>query len=350
MKIKRLFPLFLALAFAAQGFAASDDPTGTYLAFYSKSAGRSTSDFVDVSQDPSGQWQIYNLCGQKTYMPCNVGQTEIDGRMTPALTLSSGTACYTQGDVTYDIYLATEGLDGNPALYGGDIVFIIDRITGNLVFASDEEFGVALASFVSARSTYVGRPDLKRTNTTYTATVLNQNTYDFEEVTGSAYSTIDDTRFDVYGLAGYTLPLSFDINTETALATATNQVAFSDPLYGDFVWRGLNEFGDPNPSGELHAKLNNLTGNRCELEFTDSAWEISSDQNIRMEYGTAAKLTFNFRINGLAGDSGISAVETNDSSSEIKYYNLQGIPVDNPNAGEVYIKRQKGKTEKIIAR
>ncbi len=48
------------------------------------------------------------------------------------------------------------------------------------------------------------------------------------------------------------------------------------------------------------------------------------------------------------GSTGIKAI--NNEDGQIKWFNLQGLEVANPEAGAVYLRQQNGKTTKVFVR
>lgn len=69
-------------------------------------------------------------------------------------------------------------------------------------------------------------------------------------------------------------------------------------------------------------------------------WADNSDNPVNM----ACKIIFP------SDQSGIAGVVGEDSNAPVKYYNLQGVAVDNPVAGQLVIKRQGSKVTKIIVK
>lgn len=52
-------------------------------------------------------------------------------------------------------------------------------------------------------------------------------------------------------------------------------------------------------------------------------------------------------------DSGSSAIEDvidNDDNAPVEYYNLQGVRINEPAAGQVVIRRQGSKVSKVVVR
>ena len=60
--------------------------------------------------------------------------------------------------------------------------------------------------------------------------------------------------------------------------------------------------------------------------------------------------TIVFYANGNAGESsGVSDIAV-DENAPVEYFNLQGVRIDNPAAGQIVIKRQGAKVTKTIVR
>ena len=47
--------------------------------------------------------------------------------------------------------------------------------------------------------------------------------------------------------------------------------------------------------------------------------------------------------------AGVGEISAEDANAPVKYYNLQGMEVANPEAGQLVIKKQGSKTVKVIA-
>jgi hypothetical protein len=69
-------------------------------------------------------------------------------------------------------------------------------------------------------------------------------------------------------------------------------------------------------------------------------WKAGDDENIPI----------NVTFNGQKQSSGISSVATDDTQAPVEYYNLQGIRVNNPAAGGVYIRRQGSTVSKVLVK
>ena len=50
------------------------------------------------------------------------------------------------------------------------------------------------------------------------------------------------------------------------------------------------------------------------------------------------------------GNTGVDDVTVNDENAPVEYYNLQGVRVENPAPGQLYIKRQGSKATKVLFR
>jgi hypothetical protein len=69
-------------------------------------------------------------------------------------------------------------------------------------------------------------------------------------------------------------------------------------------------------------------------------WKAGDDENIPI------LVTFN----GQKQSTGIGSVATDDTQATVEYYNLQGIRVNNPAAGGIYIRRQGSTVSKILVK
>jgi len=109
--------------------------------------------------------------------------------------------------------------------------------------------------------------------------------------------------------------------------TTTLQAQASTPgTPGEHFGYSYTAFGSSDPLGDL---------------------QLDAKYNITVDMGNGAK-TLSFVVHYLSEAAGISGIEATDAKAV--YYNMQGMRVNEPVKGELYIVRQGSKTFKTFAR
>lgn len=116
---------------------------------------------------------------------------------------------------------------------------------------------------------------------------------------------------------------------------------WDDPSYG--------AEGDPNATEALpvdvtlNTPMNAWAGSGCNFKLTESLTNVNITFILSSDATLPSQLT-------VAGQSAIEAVEAAAVEATAEYYNLQGIRVLEPEAGQLYIVNRDGKVSKEIAR
>lgn len=154
----------------------------------------------------------------------------------------------------------------------------------------------------------------------------------------------------VYNLFGMEYPVTFSVDAANKTLTATDQ------FIGDLT--GTYEDGTTVEiplyySGASYADAEkyifdgtfDTVNEKTVVTFADYVYGINYEQQI--QFYTFYDATIEFDID-LFSNSAISSVAKDSAEGEAVYYNLQGMKVANPTAGQVYIKKQGNTVTKIV--
>lgn len=142
--------------------------------------------------------------------------------------------------------------------------------------------------------------------------------------------------------------LSWDAATDEKATQGTGFTPSEALRYNYYVKTTDGQVVTSVPADPATGKLR--SGNVCAASTACKvALNISSDKIA--EWGVqaidGAKAASAFAV-AESGSSAVESVEI-DENAEVKYFNIQGIRIDNPSNG-LYIRRQGGKTEKVFVR
>ncbi len=146
------------------------------------------------------------------------------------------------------------------------------------------------------------------------------------------------------------ITLSFPGGSETAFATC----------YGDHVRWYKNESITLTPAAGLTIEkvFVKTTGSKYNVDITPSTGTVDITTNPITWTGSAtealtltatAATRFNYIQVTFSGNSGIEDVVVNDANAPVKYFNLQGVEVANPENG-VFIRVQGNKASKVLVK
>lgn len=87
-------------------------------------------------------------------------------------------------------------------------------------------------------------------------------------------------------------------------------------------------------------------GHEVKVSFPEA--QMDKLYAVRASYSESSSWKVMDTLYFITGDSGVDGISDDSQSAESLYYNLQGMPVANPEKGQVVIRRTGAKTEKII--
>ena len=79
-------------------------------------------------------------------------------------------------------------------------------------------------------------------------------------------------------------------------------------------------------------------------------WQNSDWSKVGQPGGASVEFTVPYIKKGGDGPTAIEDVLDNDSNAPVEYYNLQGVRINEPAAGQVVIRRQGSKVSKVVVR
>ncbi|MDE5693617.1 MAG: hypothetical protein K2I09_06840, partial [Duncaniella sp.] len=79
-------------------------------------------------------------------------------------------------------------------------------------------------------------------------------------------------------------------------------------------------------------------------------WQNSDWSKLSSIGGASVEFTVPYITKGGDGPTAIEDVLDNDSNAPVEYYNLQGVRISEPAAGQVVIRRQGSKVSKVVVR
>lgn len=100
---------------------------------------------------------------------------------------------------------------------------------------------------------------------------------------------------------------------------------------------------------DANSETPGIFGEHLGYEFSANAPDLADKVKINAKYNftlSAGSEALHFTILYKAGDASVGTIGA--EAGEAAYYNLQGIRVATPEAGQLYIKRQGGKSAKVI--
>jgi hypothetical protein len=172
---------------------------------------------------------------------------------------------------------------------------------------------------------------------TATMTVAGDVDYIVSGTFNSWPETDDDYIMTANSDGSYTFELTLHLNAEFKIKT--NEEGWDKTA----SWGAEGTYGSSDPVAiTTNSAMNAWAGSDCNFLVNE-------------ELGTA-KITFTPKSDGpstiqvVKTTSGIEDVNADNLNADAVYYNLQGIRVVNPEAGQVYIMNRAGKVSKVIVR
>lgn len=161
--------------------------------------------------------------------------------------------------------------------------------------------------------------------------------------------SVYDNEMLVFGLGGFGAPCMFTVDQATNTVVAKDQVLMSFPKGNQYFPEGADFYATSGDATDY-----TLTGNVTENEQGNSVIDFGLWLVINDEAGWLAKydnsvMTLDFNV--FTGEAGIAnVVADSDVNAPVEYFNLQGVRVANPEAGQLVIKRQGKTVSKVIVR
>ena len=106
----------------------------------------------------------------------------------------------------------------------------------------------------------------------------------------------------------------------------------------------------PNGTASKFSKNGDELIVRFNVDYNDSFETYSDGQWTKMESTNSVVIGAVIPKIKEGGSSAIENVIDNDDNAPVEYYNLQGVRINEPAAGQVVIRRQGSKVSKVVVR
>ncbi len=162
---------------------------------------------------------------------------------------------------------------------------------------------------------------------------------------GSDYSfTITDTQKGSSTVVGNTIT----INKQGDYTAPTDYVIFSKNGAESIRFKNITPM--PNGTASKFSKNGDELIVRFNVDYNDSFETYSDGQWTKMESTNSVVIGAVIPKIKEGGSSAIENVIDNDDNAPVEYYNLQGVRINEPAAGQVVIRRQGSKVSKVVVR
>lgn len=327
-----------------------------------------------VAGENSGEYTIKNfLGGYFTATPndikATVAKQTIGGKTYDILTFELTPIAANLGGYDYSLYLyAFDEEDNRYYFYSqSQISFIVyEQEDGSILLMSAYNNYDSADNFKPAGVFYGNKrgndwygaavlmPYIYPTNATLTAEV-----YDFQNQTfvdgGSArmFTGISSQTNEMLFLnfAGSSNEITAKLSTDMASLTMTDQVFIDYPISDTdntpkpYVLTSVSESGEASETNTVNGTVT-VNGKDVVITFPGEVGAYNKEGDIYMGIWKDIKITLdnedNAGLNNVIADSDVNA--------PVEYYNLQGMRVANPEAGQLVIKRQGKTVSKIVVR
>lgn len=256
------------------------------------------------------------------------------------------------GETTkYYFYGYYEDEDGEyvPTLYVDDIdlVYIESAKTFQIPYA---DCGIACLTEsgygILALNPLMGAPNGKVTGTELT---FGNDGYIYEDgpYEGTVYGSVGANELMIFGFYESPQLLVFDVNNGNCTADGSTMVwdEYNANYGGKFYYYALENEESEDFSDILHGKLEVTGSSTATFTCTDLAWITLNE----LYYGFFLETpVIEFDFDGFLGVDKVAV--DNNVNAPVEFFNLQGVRVVEPAAGNVYIRRQGNEVSKIIVR
>lgn len=297
---------------------------------------------------------------------------DVNGQTLELLVIPAGQVWFTVNGRDCLLVAACSNASGWGADETGDLEFLIEEIDGDVILSPAWSFGSGYTSCIgwvykdeTNRGSYFANTEFYMANGVFTG----QNVTGQDETTGdlqftavtapiyaSGFKQAGKNNLEISGIATtrYTMdPLTLVI-ADNGDATATNVVAGN--YYTDntqtttvpaYYWNG--EVSDAD--AVVTATFTEADG-KSTITFASDVLFAAMKENGKWSWVAAwsePKIVINHTFGYVAGVENIAA-DVEDLNAPVEYYNLQGIRVAQPEAGQLLIQRQGNKATKVVIR
>lgn len=303
---------------------------------------------------------LYTLTGvESNDLTATISSQQYDGDTYYFLEFELTPVLFNYNNADYTLYLYAQNTqDGQYYLYPNDaITFLILRSGDNYILANAYESETVPAGvfvgYDSGNGRYSGFSAYTSTAYPQNGTLTNEAEYiDDENSTPTEYGlyalATEDSYLLVLNLAGFAEIASFNINAASQTVSTNDCVLFSIPAgYYEQMPNGADFYATNAENGYTLTATVTTDNNGCSVLDFGNWYVINTNFGWYSKFeGSKATLSFNIFEN--AGINNVIA--DTDLNAPVEYYNLQGVRVVNPDAGQLVIKRQGKTVTKEIVR
>lgn len=304
---------------------------------------------------------------------------DIDGTFYEFLVIPSGQHWFDNNGYPCSLYCGYATSQGTMGIYndgqGGyaNLEFMLEEEDGDLIWTGDWANAGQIPALIwlftegpnKDRGNAFTNPNLYLANGVFSANAFvstDQTTGQpvFEPMTAPVYAAgykqMGANHLEITGLADNwnvynPLDMTIAANGE---ATASNVVAgsfYTDNTHTEtfdaYFWNG-----EPTDAAATVSALLTEADGKATITFADNCLFVAAQENNRWAWMTGwtnPTVVINRTFGYVAGVENIAA-DVEDLNAPVEYYNLQGIRVAQPEAGQLLIQRQGNKATKVVIR
>lgn len=221
----------------------------------------------------------------------------------------------------------------------------------------------ALAQFFQvqgATATGTGEYDLKVMDAATNSVIASYGKYEMSSVASGFVLTLDDLSvtnstvkdlvsgnrtfkdaFEITDASNFDIKLDYTVKSGYFDSSIRVIMAQYNPETNKFVSTGENYYYDTPFIGQGESE-------NVVIPMNMSSFDSSAIYRITAAYVQNGRNSSLGNIYIGFKDSGIDGVAIDEANGQVEYYDLQGMPVDNPSKGSVVIRRQGGKSSLIV--
>ncbi len=349
--------------------ATTVDPSGTYLLLYYNLDTESFevyNSFTISATSKSDEFLVKDFFSAFSYFDCTteftatIGTTTYtneDGKKVAGNTLvipgNGQLPVFTYGGYTYSLYLSDDS-----GIYNNDISFLIsdegalywlygdDTALGAYLIENKQVYGLELIEAPNAFPTFGHITDTE----TYLDYDDNGNTIEVtEDASYPIYWYFADENYSklvVMNFAGATFPVTVDVNFTGGSASVTDAHLYDYTEDGSTYFPFYASNDSQATTSFVVNGTTNITADNNILINLESYYWLNPDLGALLYCENTIINLYEDEDN--AGITNVTA--DNDSNAPVEYYNLQGVRVANPEAGQLVIRRQGKNVSKIVVR
>ena len=325
------------------------DPTGTYVSARLDEktyAYETVVGILEITAKGEG-YVMTGLMGEDVEIPVKLGKENVTGQDGKPVSVNvlkipaaGSTTLFTEEGVDYKIWLVGYNAQGQFVRYTNETIDLeIDEY--GLWWVYDADFGAITDTGMGYN---LGKFNAPIANASMTAVEKDENTgesYDMSVKMACVYPS--ETQISLLAFAGFPGIVTF--NLDGVNLTATNaRIGSASTTTTQYDVFASNTKGGKNLSGTLSLGEDNET---LIMTIPGTWYATVSD----LEQALYSYTNTVIILNDDDANAGVEEiVADSDVNAPVEYFNLQGVRVANPEAGQLVIKRQGKTVSKVIVR